>query len=38
MELLRGHRRAMASAGGEEWCPRLPPAEKGEEEGADAGT
>ena len=38
LELLRGHRRAMASAGGEEWCPRLPPAEKGEEEGADAGT
>ena len=31
LELLRGHRRAMGSAGGPEWCPKLPPAEKGEE-------
>ena len=37
LELLRGHRRAMASAGGE-GCPKFLPAEKGEEEGAGVGT
>ena len=37
LELLRGHRRAMASAGGE-GCPKFLPAEKNEEEGAGVGT
>ncbi len=34
LELLRGHRRAMASAGGE-GCPKFLPAEKGEEGAGD---